>query len=82
MLEGHAEDSTLTAVAYQHRGRLLASAGSDGRVCVWEPQKKKQPLVGEFDRVGAEATVLRWSPDDKLLAVGFESGDVVVFTVY
>jgi len=81
MLEGHAEDSALAAVAYQQWGRLLASAGTDGRVCVWEPQKKKQPLVGEFLGAGGEATALRWSPDDKLLAVGFESGDVSVFTV-
>jgi WD40 repeat protein len=78
MLDGHAEDSTLTAVVFQRRGHLLASGGTDGRVCVWQPQNKRQPLVGAT--VGDdEVTALSWSPDDKLLAAGFASGAVSVF---
>jgi len=80
MLDGHAEDAPLAAVQFQHRGHLLASAGTDGRVCVWQPQNKKQPLLGSTDE-GPEATCLAWSPDDKLLAVGYESGDLAVFNV-
>lgn len=80
ILEGHADGATLAAVQYQRRGHLLASAGADGRVCLWQPSNKKQPLVGEADGDG-EATALCWSPDDRFLAAGYESGVVTVFRV-
>jgi WD40 repeat protein len=77
MLEGHEEN--LTAVAYQARGYLLASAGLDGRVLLWQPANKKSPKVGEFRFDDTEATVLAWSPDDKSLAAGSGAGTVAVF---
>ena len=80
MLDGHAEDSTLTAVVFKRRGHLLASGGTDGRVCVWQPQNKKQPLVGATGE-GDEVTALLWSPDEKLLGVGYGSGTVSVMAV-
>lgn len=80
MLDEHREEATLTAVAFQRKGHLLASADTDGRVCVWQPAKKKKPLVGTVGG-GSEAAVLRWSPDDTLLAVGFASGAVSVLRV-
>lgn len=80
MLDGHNETATLTAVAFQHKGHLLASTDTDGRVCLWQPANKKQPLVGAAERDG-EATVLSWSVDDQLLAVGWESGAIAVFSV-
>jgi len=81
MLEGHDEESSLTAVLFQHHGHLLASASTDGRVCVWQPQNAKQPLVGEVEGDGSEATSLAWSRDDRLLAVGYESGAISVLAV-
>jgi WD40 repeat protein len=75
MLEGH--EDNLTALAYQHRGYLLASASLDGRVLLWQPANKKAPKVGEF-RFNGEATTLRWSQDDKSLAAGSDRGGVVV----
>jgi len=80
MLEGHAENATLSSVVFQRRGHLLASGGTDGRVCIWQPQNKKQPLIGAT-RGDGEITALRWSPDEKLLAAGFESGAVAVLSV-
>lgn len=79
MLDGHAAGTALAAVGYQRAGRLLASAGADGRVCVWHPADKKQPLLGTADAAGDAATCLGWSPDDQHLAVGYESGAVAVF---
>jgi WD40 repeat protein len=76
MLEGH--EDTLAAVAYQARGYLLASAAADGRVILWQPANRKAPKVGEFRFAGAEASVLAWSPDDKSVAAGSGSGEVVV----
>lgn len=77
MLEAHEEN--VTAVAYQTGGLLLASAGLDGRVVLWQPGNKKGPQVGEFRFEGIEASVIAWSPDDKSLAVGSGAGAVGVF---
>jgi WD40 repeat protein len=79
MLEGHDEESTLTALAYQSRGFLLASAGTDGRVFLWQPTNARGPQVGAFEFPGAEASVLAWSPDDRSLAAGSGTGVVAVF---
>ena len=75
MLEGH--EDNLTALAYQSRGYLLASAALDGRVLLWQPANKKVPKVGEF-RFDGEATSLAWSPDDKSLAAGSDRGNLVL----
>jgi WD40 repeat protein len=77
MLEGHEEN--ISALAYQARGYLLASAGLDGRVFLWQPTNKKGPQIGEYKFAEGEASVLAWSPDDKSLAAGSGSGAVAVF---
>jgi WD40 repeat protein len=77
MLEGH--EKNLTAAAWQGRGYLLASAGLDGRVLLWQPANKKEPKVGSYRFEGGEATCLAWSPDDKSLAAGSGTGTVAVF---
>lgn len=78
MLEGHEE--TLTAVAFQSRGYLLASSAMDGRVILWQPGNKKTPKIGEH-RFGAEASTSAWSPDDRSLAAGSGDGTVALFRV-
>jgi WD40 repeat protein len=79
MLEKH--DKPLTAVAWQRRGFLVASAAADGRVCLWQPANKKAALVGEDRFPETEATALAWSPDDSTLAVGSASGGVAVYRI-
>lgn len=80
MLEGHAEDGDLTAVAFQPKGYLLASAGRDGRAMLWQPGNRKGPLVGS-DVTEGEATTLAWSPEDKHLATGSARGEVTLHRV-
>ena len=75
--EGHEEN--ISALAYQARGFLLASAGLDGRVLLWQPTNKKGPQVGAFQFPEGEASALAWSPDDKSLAAGSGAGGVAVF---
>lgn len=77
MLEGHEEP--LAALAYQARGFLLASAGLDGRVFLWQPTNRRDAKVGEFKFPAGEASVLAWSADDKSLAAGNGTGIVAVF---
>lgn len=79
LVEGD-DDTPLAAVEWQKRGYLLATAGRDGRVLLWQPANKKSPLVGQ-DRLDGEASVLAWSPDDRSVAAGAASGAVVVFKV-
>jgi WD40 repeat protein len=79
MLDGHGDDSTLSALAYQARGFLLASAGTDGRVCLWQPTNARNTQLGNFQFPDTEASVLAWSPDDKSLAAGSGAGGVAVF---
>lgn len=79
MLAAHRPDSTLTDVAIQRRGPLLASAGTDSRVCLWKPRDRQLAFAAVGD--GSGATKIAWSPNDKFLAVGFESGEVSLFAV-
>ena len=66
-------ESNITALAYQSRGFLLASAALDGKVILWQPTSRRGAQVGEFQFRG-EASVLGWSPDDKNLAAGCDTG--------
>ena len=77
MMEGHEEG--VSALAYQARGFLLASAGQDGRLFLWQPTNRRGPQIGEFKFPVGEASVLAWSPDDKSLAAGSGAGAVAVF---
>jgi WD40 repeat protein len=77
ILEAHEEN--VSALAYQARGFLLASAGLDGRVVLWQPTNRKGPRVGEFKFPEGESAALAWSPDDKSLAAGSGAGAVAVF---
>ncbi|HZP59309.1 MAG TPA: WD40 repeat domain-containing protein [Opitutaceae bacterium] len=69
-------DAPVCAVAFQRRHGLLAAASEDGALQLWSPERK-QPLRATM-RLPAPATRLGWSPDDRLLAIGTESGAVFV----
>lgn len=77
MLSGH---STVSAVAWQRRGFLLASGDDQGRLILWQPANRT-PLIGGATFEGTDITAVAWSPDDKLLAVGSGAGTVGVFKV-
>lgn len=79
MLEDHT--APLAAVAWQRRGFLIASAGGDGRVNLWQPANPRGPHVGEDRGTGAAASVLAWAPDDKAIAVGFADGTLALHRV-
>lgn len=72
-----AHEELVSALAYQKDGPLLASAGQDGLVALWEPGRRKSAVA--LENSGSAVTHLAWSPDDGRLAAGCEDGGVAVF---
>ena len=79
MLSGHQD--FLSVVRFQHRGKLLASGGADGRVYVWQLRGSTRSLAVHEVALTAGVTSLVWSPNDQHIAVGDESGGVSVFSI-
>ena len=73
MLDGH--DEQVSALTFQNRGPLLASAGRDGGLALWDPARP-DPLTRAV--LPARITTLSWSADDQLLAAGTTGGAVEV----
>ena len=69
----------LSVVRFQHRGKLLASGGTDGFVYVWQLRRRSVPV--HEAALTAGVTSLVWAPDDRYIAVGDESGGVSVFSI-
>ena len=74
-LAGHEE--FISALAFQRRGELLASAGLDGRIIIWRPHLNRRAVGGMG--INSPVTQLVWSPDDRTFAVGAESGALLLF---
>lgn len=72
-----AHEDFVSALAYQRVGPLLASAGQDGLVALWQPGVLKTPLA--LENLGSAVTAISWSPNDRLLAAGCEDGTVAAF---
>ena len=78
-LSGHQD--FLSVVRFQHRGKLLASGGTDGLVNVWQLRGNlRSRAVHEADLTSG-VTNLVWSPNDQYIAVGDESGGVSVLSI-
>jgi WD40 repeat protein len=75
--KGHGD--IITSLAFQARGPLLVSGGRDGKVFLFQPGKFKKAQA-QSD-IGSPVSAAAWSPDDRSLAVGTESGVVIVYSV-
>jgi WD40 repeat protein len=72
MLAEH--EGYVSALAYQRRGKLLASGGLDGRVFLWEPAASKRPRAEA--RMADAVSGIAWSPDDSSVLVGAADGEL------
>jgi WD40 repeat protein len=79
MLEGHAEDKLVTALTYQKKGDILASGGADGKIILWQPITSQRPVTQL--QLNAGISALTWSPDERLLLAGTETGSLFVYSV-
>jgi WD40 repeat protein len=76
-LQLEAHEGQLAALTFQRRNAVLASGCGDGLVATWSVGKSKRPLATA--QFASGISQVAWSPDDRLLAVGTEQGDVAVF---
>jgi WD40 repeat protein len=67
VLQGH--QSTVIDVKFSHSGDLLASSSWDGTVLLWDWPGRRHKPIQIFGEGG-----LRFSPDDRVLAVSGEEG--------
>lgn len=77
-LELEAHEDFVSALAYQHAGPVLASGGRDGVVALWAPGRNGSRTLA-LEHAGSGVAHLAWTPDDRLLVAGCESGTVVGF---
>jgi len=68
--------ATVTALAFQPRSRLLASASEDGWVCLWH---KATQIAQILEGAAAGFSSLAWSPQGNYLGAGGCGGEVVVW---
>jgi WD40 repeat protein len=72
-------EKPLSAVAFQYRGPILASAAPDGKIALWYPGGSEK-VLGVAD-LGEAVSRLAWSPGDGRLAAGGEAGIVALYSV-
>lgn len=74
-LEYHA--ASLSAVAFSHRGDLLASGALDGSVALWAPHLPERPVAVAALR--DEIVALAWLPGDDRFVVATLGGELACF---
>jgi WD40 repeat protein len=75
----HEAYHSLTALAYSPDGRMLAFAGSDGSVRVWEAASRQERF--RFANPGGIAWSLAFSPDGRTLATGNSDTTITLWDV-
>lgn len=72
---GHTE--RIETLAFQPNGPYLVSGGRDWRVALWLPGKASQAIDAHLG--DSEATIARFSPDGRFVAVGQRSGHLAFY---
>lgn len=75
LLQQHS--GVVQAIAFQPNSFLLASASSDGRVCLWQKAKK---LAQSFQGAPNGFSCLAWHPQGQQLAAGGQRGELLIWS--
>ena len=76
-----AHERSISALAYQPDGDLLASGGRDGAVALWDTAGKQIAEVGRCTPTGDEVAALAWAPTGDRLAVATADGTVATYGI-
>ncbi len=74
ILTNHA--GIIQAIAFAPNSFLLASAASDGWLCLWQDSQVSQIITGVSDGF----TCMDWHPQGSKIAAGGENGELLVFS--
>lgn len=66
----------VVGLCWQRRGALLASVARDSSLLLWQPGRGDLP-VSRYQLV-SQPTTIAWSPDDRLLAIGGDGGEITI----
>ena len=76
VLSNHVD--VINAIAYQPQSPILASAGADGWLCLWnEDDLVSQIITG----VSGGFSTLAWHPQGEYLAAGGEQGELIMWSI-
>ncbi|MBF2097973.1 MAG: WD40 repeat domain-containing protein [Gloeomargaritaceae cyanobacterium C42_A2020_066] len=73
VLQGHTD--TVQALGFQPGTLMLATAGREGRLCMWSDSYRRVQTLEQDQPL----TTLAWQPQGKLLAAGTETGIVLLW---
>ncbi|MEM7066082.1 MAG: WD40 repeat domain-containing protein [Cyanobacteria bacterium P01_B01_bin.77] len=74
VLQHHGQ--TVAAISFHPTTRLLASAGQDGQLCLWQNAKSlQQTLKG----VASGFSAIAWHPQGMYLAAGGDQGEIIIW---
>lgn len=73
---GHSGD--ITALAWSPNGALLASAGADSKLVIWEATK--QGIISTHENIGATILSLQWHPVSNTLSYTNSEGELYIHT--
>jgi WD40 repeat protein len=67
----------INAIAFAPQSFMLASAGADGWLCLWNENKEVSQI---FTDTEAGVSTLSWHPQGQLLAAGGEQGELIIWS--